>query len=1153
MLKEFHSCRFTGSLSVFLFVGLVFGGVFQAAAQDLQQPPVPSRISGPVDDAVRVTIPRSMHPMAQAKFDRGPVEPGAPMERMILVLGISPEQEHQLRTFLDSQQTKGSPDYHHWLTPQEFGQKFGPSAQDLQQATAWLQSQGFNVGAIARSGRWIEFSGTAAQVKQAFRTEMRTFQVEGKLHTANNADISIPAALAPVVQGVASLHNFVKKPMHTRGDLVTRQPDATLHDQQNNIIHALAPGDFANIYNLNPLFNATPTAFNGAGVTIALVARSDIDPNDFSGFKSQFTGANHLNQILNGPDPGLVQGDQEEATLDAEWSSAVAPGATIDLVVSSSTATTDGVDLSAGFIVDNNLASVMSTSFSACEAGLSTAENNFFNSLWEQAAAQGISSFVSAGDDGAAGCADPNTAMATGTAAVNGLASTPFNTAVGGTQFDETIGGGNDATFWNTANATGLISVKGYIPEKVWNESCAAATCGANANLFSGSGGQSKIYSAPTWQMSTGIPGLNFANRALPDVSLAAAGHDGYIVCLNGSCQGGQFFIFAGTSASSPSFAGIMAIIDQKTGGRQGLANYVLYSLAKAETFNNCNSNSRSVPTTPPSNSCIFNDVTTGNNSVPGLTGFSAGPGFDLASGLGSVNAAALVNAFPNQPAGFLGTTTALSTTATTPIVITHGTSVPFTVGVTRTAGTATPSGAVSLIASGGTLTGQVGVAATTISGTGGTGNGSFAGVSNLPGGTAYSLVANYPGDGTFGASSSTGITVTVNAEGSTTTLNSFNGVTNQGIPIAGTTTTYGGFLVLSTVVKSATNASPPDGFPSGLITINDNAVSIGTLTLNGKGQAELINCTTPTSLTTPCFTVGSHPITVAYGGDNGFTASAPASGITITVNKAATTGSVKAPTTAAFNTPITLTANIDAFGPIQPTGTVQFFQGNTSLGSPVTVTPGNPSTASMQATLTGSGNQTVTSQYSGDGTYNAATVGPSTVAVTQPFSFTAATSAQTITAGMTATFNVTLNGVGGFTSAVNFNCTGATGGATCSVSPNPANLSATTTSIPLTVTVSNTTNARLAPGPFKTIPWVFAAAIAGLVLGMKRRGVKRRPGQALLMVLAVALIVGVGSCGGSGTPQHIPAPPTVDTLTVTGTGGTATNSVNLTLTINHQ
>jgi hypothetical protein len=1108
------------------------------------QGPVPSRITAPVDDTLRVSVAKSTHPQAQARFDRGPVDPGLPMERMLLVLGVSPEQDHQLRTFLDSQQTAGSPDYHHWLTPEEFGQKFGPSSQDIQQVTAWLQQQGFRVGPVAKSGRWLEFSGNAAQVQAAFQTQMRTYQVGGQMHLANASDISIPAALAPVVRGVASLHDFVSKPMHIKGSMATLRPDATLHDSQGNVVHALSPGDFALIYNLMPLYSATP-ALNGTGQTIAIVARSNIDTNDISAFQAKFNlSPKAPNIILDGPDPGFVPGDQDEATLDVEWSGGVAPGATIDVVVSSVTASTDGVDLSAAYIVDNNLAQVMSTSFNQCERLLGPVENAFFNSLWEQAAAQGISVFVSSGDDGAAGCDDPTISPATGGLAVGGLSSTPFNTAVGGTEFDEALGGG-DATFWNTTNALGFVSVKGYIPEMVWNESCSTLICGTNANLFAGSGGQSTIYVTPSWQSaSLGIPGLNQLMRVLPDVSLAAAGHDGYLVCLQGSCQAGSFFVFGGTSASSPSFAAIMAIIDQKIGKPQGLANYVLYKLAQSESFSNCNSSNRTTPGTP--TACVFNDSTVGNNSVPGQTGFNAVTGYDLATGLGSVDATNLANAWPTL-GSFQGTTTTLTTTATLPITITHGASLNFNVAVARSGATGTPSGTIALIASGGNITGSVGVAATTISpgSPAGTANGAFTGISNLPGGTAYNLVAHYPGDGTFGASDSNALTVNVTQEISTTTLTSIVNFDSNGNPITGTTIAYGGFLDLRTVVASTNNTSPPDGFPSGKITINDNNVASGTLALNAFAQAELINCSTPALVNPVCLTVGSHPISISYAGDNGFSGST-SSVVTITVTKGNPGVAAIAPATANFNTPITVQASVFPTGTIFPTGTVRFFQGTTQLGSPLTLTPGSPSTASAQVTLSGTGNQTVTVQYSGDATYNSATSPPSTVNVTPPFNFSATTTSATIAAGATATYNITLNAVGGFTGSVSLACSGAPVGSSCTVSPNPAVLG---TSDPLTVTVSNTANARLAPAPFRTWPLVFAGALAGLLWGVRR---KPRPAKLIALAVGLVVVVGVGSCGGSKPPPPPPPPPTFATLNVTGTSGQATNSITLSLTVTH-
>jgi large repetitive protein len=1149
MLIKF--ARLFSSFVSFALITIITGFPAASRAQQVQgaAAPVPSRIVAPVDESVRTTIKNSVHPLAQAQFDVGPLDGATPFNRMILVLGTSPEQEHAARTLIDSQQTQGSPDYHRWITPEEFGARFGPSAQDLGQVTAWLEKNGFSIGSVAKSGRWIEFSGTSAQVEAAFHTQMRQYQVHGENHIANSSEISLPAALTPVVKGV-SLHNFFAKPRHSaltpvHGVSNGTNPNATLHDNQGNVVHALAPGDFAKIYDINPLYGAGK---NGSGQSIAIVARSDIDLGDMADFQSVFgLPSNPPNVILNGPDPGDVPGDDVEATLDVEWSNAVAPGATIDIVISAITATTDGVDLSAIFIVENNLAPVASVSFNLCEQLLGSPENTFINALEEQAAAQGISVFVAAGDDGPAACDDPNNSLATGPISVGGLASPPWVTAVGGTEFNETVNGGNDATYWSASNSMTLVSVLGYVPEMVWNESCSSAACGINANLFAGSGGVSTLYPTPSWQASTGIPGLSFSNRALPDVSLAAAsGHDGYLFCFQRVCQGGNsFFLVGGTSASSPSMAGIMAIIDQKTGSKQGLANYVLYSIAKGENFNNCNSSSRTNPAT--GTSCSFNDITVGNNTVPGATGFNATAGFDLATGLGSVDANNVATAFASQVAGFQGTTSTLAANpAANPINIIHGASVNFNVSVARMGTVGTPSGAISLIAEGGNLPSNVGVAATTVSGSNGTATGTMNGVSNLPGGTTYNLIANYPGDGTFGSSDSAALTVTVAPEGSATNLTSIIGFTNSGVPIVGTTVNYGDFLDLRTVVTSSTHTSPPDAFPSGGITLLDNGVPIGSLSLDSEAQSEFIDCFTPAPSSAPCLTVGSHPISISYGGDGlSFTSSSSAT-TTITINKGNPTVAISAPASTPFGTALTATASVQPTGTIFPSGTVQFFQGATALGSPVTLSPGNPSTASAQVTLAGSGNQSFTAQYSGDSTYNSATSAPATVTITVPFNFSATSTSQIIAAGGTATYNVNLNGVGGFTGQVSLSCTGAPGGSNCAVTPNPANLSSTTTSVPLTVTVSNTANAHLTiPLPWKQLPFVFAG-----VLGIALVGLRRKPRQRLLMLFALLVMAGTISCGGGGGSS--PRPPTIATLTVTATSGGQSSTITLNLTITH-
>lgn len=252
--------------------------------------------------------------------------------------------------------------------------------------------------------------------------------------------------------------------------------------------------------------------------------------------------------------PGDLGEDEDfEADLDVEWSGAVAQNASILFVTSPSTGTTDGVDLSAQYIVENNLAPVMSTSFGECEADLGTteAENQFYNSLWQQAAGEGITAFVSAGDSGAAGCDADDESTALDGLAVNGLSSTPYNVAVGGTEFNEGSG-----SYWNPTNGSGYTSAIGYIPEVVWNQS--GDVSGGN-DLYATGGGVSTLYPQPSWQAAPGVPSGGV--RAVPDVSLSAAGHDAYLVEYRGALYG-----VYGTSASSPSFAGLMALIVQQTG-----------------------------------------------------------------------------------------------------------------------------------------------------------------------------------------------------------------------------------------------------------------------------------------------------------------------------------------------------------------------------------------------------------------------------------------------------------------------------------------------------------------------------------------------------------------------------------------------------------
>jgi hypothetical protein len=615
------SHKIVPALILFLYMLLVTG---------LSGQPRP-RIVRPVNDSEVVTVPRSAHRLATPVNQTGRAEPALAMGRILLLLQRSADQEAALQQLLAAQQDPGSPQYHGWLSPEAFGQQFGPAQQDIDAVTGWLESQRFQVNQVASGRTTIEFSGSVRQVEAAFHTEIHRYRVNGVEHIANSTDIAIPAALAPVVAGVVSLNDFRGRPLDRAR--MFEGPEETSSSGQ----HAVTPYDFAAIYNLAPLWNA---GFDGTGQTIAIPGRSDINLNDIATFRARFglpAATPHV--IVNGADPGRISGDEGESVVDVTWSGAAAKGAAITFVVSRDTNTTGGEVLSSSYIVNNNVASVMSLSYGICEAENS---NQFWSNLWSQASAQGISVFVAAGDNGSAGCDDQTDVIqpASGGFAVNGTASTPYNVAVGGTEFNDTA---SPSTYWSsTNNSSTLASATGYIPEVVWNES-SFTTPGAFANgLWAGSGGVSAVYGTPAWQTGNGVPTGDPGNssqhhRYLPDVSLASADHDGYLAYLEG-----QLYIFSGTSVSSPAMAGIMAIVNQYTGRRNGNPNPRLYALAA---------------TAP----AVFHDVTGGTNAVPcaggsagcsagapsynigAMTGYSAGTGYDLATGWGSVDANALV------------------------------------------------------------------------------------------------------------------------------------------------------------------------------------------------------------------------------------------------------------------------------------------------------------------------------------------------------------------------------------------------------------------------------------------------------------------------------------------------------------------------------
>ena len=579
-----------------------------------------ARIHGAIDERQRVELPGHVHPALRDGVDLGDADPNQRVERLVLLLRAGPQQEAELDRLLRNQQLPGSADYHRWLTPGEFGRRFGIAQADLAIVQSWLRRQGLRVEALPAGGRRIELSGTIGQIERAFATRIRRYSWHGEPHIAAAMNPSIPAALAGVVQGFASLHDFRYRPM-----VVRRAPAP---DYNLGAANYLAPSDFAVIYDLAAPYAQGTT---GSGRSIAVLGRSSIVAGDLATFRSQFgLAANPPQVINNGTPPAVIPNDELESDLDLEWSGAVAPAATIKFVTSATTTMSDGILLSAQYAVSNNVADVISLSYGSCELSSDLVGGvPAYQPLWRQAAAQGISVFVASGDSGAAGCDLSSSASATGGLAVNELCSSPDSTCVGGTEFSADVGA--QSTYWSTVNSgtapPGTPTALRYIGESAWNESALAS--GGSA-LYSSGGGASIYYGKPYWQYATGVP--DDGRRDVPDLALAAAAnHDGIAIYTSAGGAGTALGIVGGTSAAAPAMAGIAALLAQRMGGRLGNVGPALYALSTQQAGGG---------------PAVFHRITSGNNSVPGQTGFAAStadPNFNLVTGLGSPDGAALL------------------------------------------------------------------------------------------------------------------------------------------------------------------------------------------------------------------------------------------------------------------------------------------------------------------------------------------------------------------------------------------------------------------------------------------------------------------------------------------------------------------------------
>ena len=856
----------------------------------IAQTPAPAaRIVEKIDADQLVTLRGNTLPVANSENDLGRVNPNLAMTNVVLVLSRNPELQSAFDDFVASQYDASSPNYHHWLQPAEVGEHFGPSLADIATLSNWLAGQGFSVAGVSKDRMTIRFSGTAAQVESAFHLEMHNLSVRGERHIANMSDPQIPAALAPVVAGVKGLHDFRPRPLHRLGSTATfnsRTGKWQRNDASSLLTHPtgltvgagaphpefgittgsgssavltedVAPYDFATIYNVLPLWSAS-TPINGTGQTIAVVGTTDINLSDVAAFRSAFGLPAGLTPIevkgANGLDPGVCTGttgnctidDLTENTLDVEWSGAVAPGAQVVLVTSGLLSSNDDtVYDSANYVVQNvgvsgspvANAHIINVSYGLCELGEGSGGNIAYNSLWQTAAAEGIAVFVAAGDAGSAACDQGLDASVPYAAqyglSVSGIASTPYDTAVGGTDLNW---GSTASPYWNaTNNSTTGASAVGYMPEVPWNDTCTnpltisflqtqvvpalqkngfpSATAPTDAesscqfvltwyktvqstfnvdlspfvDVVGGGGGASNCttsngqtaatcsggYAKPSWQ--TGVSGIPTDGvRDLPDVSFFASNGflgSAYLICVSATLPTGTTSCtysptqeitaeeVGGTSVSSPAMAGVMALINQKAGETQGNPNAELYELASKQTYASCTTETGTV-----SNSCYFNDIDTGTIAMacqPGTTnctvahsgdavavlpGFGAGAGYDLATGLGSLNVANVVNAWTSV------TGTGTTTVTVTPSATSISASQPLTVTVTVAGSNGvTPAGTVALNGGGYSGTAQALV------------NGAY--TFNVPAfgltGGSDTLTVTYSGDNNY-ASSNTTTSVTV-------------------------------------------------------------------------------------------------------------------------------------------------------------------------------------------------------------------------------------------------------------------------------------------------------------------------------------------------------------------------------------------------------
>jgi len=686
------------------------------------------RLSGHISPAVQTAL--------QNGGDLGRIDKSLPMEHLVLLLKRSPANETAFEKAIADQQDQKSPRYHQWMTADEIGKNYGVSEEEEARVRNWLMDNGFRTESIDSARTTMEFSGNAGQVEVAFKTELHSLRVGSTVHMAATIEPSVPAELSTLIAGVP-LSDFKPHPLlrDTRsyqknaktGKLIEVSRSAhtspsLVVDYEGETMQLMTPGDMAIIYDLNPLWKA---GYRGAGQTVAVVEDTLMKAADVASFRKVFGLSGYSGtfsqQVPAGSHPCQSPGKngaESEAALDAEWAGATAPDANVILAGCADTSTQFG-----GLIAVMNMLSwktppqTISISYGSCEAEMGYIQQNQFYTTFQQAAAEGVSIFVSSGDEGAASC-DADQEYAQYGIRASGFATTPYNVAVGGTDFYD-YAQGTESKYWSTTNSANLSTALSYVPEKTWNNSCADSTVlqlegysaaygtsglcnnspGNNwVTTGSGSGAPSSLYGKPSWQSVYGNPSDGL--RDIPDVSLfAASGFYGHALvycdtdkytdgtpCDFTDSNNAVYNTAGGTSFASPALAGIFTLITQKY-GRQGNPNAGFYSLAQGQYGSSSSPNTATLTAcdstlgSKTGSSCIFHDVTQGNIDVPcigtencyGYTTLSIGhytldyfgalstsdeqfksaypstKGWDFATGLGTIDAAHLFNAWASE------------------------------------------------------------------------------------------------------------------------------------------------------------------------------------------------------------------------------------------------------------------------------------------------------------------------------------------------------------------------------------------------------------------------------------------------------------------------------------------------------------------------